>query len=82
MEIVHQSRSIKTSSRGNFFTEDNKKYITHLFFYKLIATQKPLYLFNLIHPKLSSLSHPNTYSVMKCRGNYFEDSFVSYVVRE
>ena len=33
-------------------------------FYKLITTQKPLYLFNLIPPKLNSLRHPNTYSVM------------------
>ena len=31
------------------------------YFYKLIKTQKPLYLFNLIPPKLNSLRHPNTY---------------------
>ena len=30
------------------------------YFYKLIKTQKPLYLFNLIPAKLNSLRHPNT----------------------
>ena len=47
--------------------------------YKLIKTQKPLYLFNLTPPKLR---HPNTYSVMRCRNDYFKNSFISYVVRE
>ena len=40
------------------------------YFYKLIKTQNPLYLFNLIPPKLNSLRHPNTYSVMRCRNDY------------
>ena len=40
------------------------------YFYKLIKTQKPFYLFNLITPKLNSLCHPNTYSVMKCKSDY------------
>ena len=52
------------------------------YFYKLIKTQKPLYLFNLILPQLNSLRHPNTYSVMRCRNDYFKNSFISYVVRE
>ena len=52
------------------------------YFYKLIKTQKPLYLFNLIYPKLNSLRHPNTYSVMRCRNSYFTNSFIPYVVRE
>ena len=52
------------------------------YFYKLIKTQKPLYLFSLIHPKLNSLRHPNTYSVMRCRNDYFKNSFIPYVVRE
>ena len=52
------------------------------YFYKLITTQKPLYLFHLIPPKLNSLRHPNTYSVMRCRNNYFKNSFIPYVVRE
>ena len=30
------------------------------YFYKLIKTQKPLYLFNVIPPKFNSLRHPNT----------------------
>ena len=51
-------------------------------FYKLITTQKPLYLFNLIPPKLDSLHHPNTYSVMRCRNDYFKSSFIFCVVRE
>ena len=46
-------------------------------FYKLIKTQKPLYLFNLIPPKLNSLRHPNTYSVMRCRNDYFKNSFIT-----
>ena len=52
------------------------------YFYKLIKTQKPLYLFNLIPPKLTSPRHPNTYSVMRCRNDYFKNSFIPYVVRE
>ena len=52
------------------------------YFYKLIKTQKLLYLFNLIPPKLNSLRHPNTYSVMRCRNDYFKNSFILYVVRE
>ena len=52
------------------------------YFYKLIKTQKPLYLFHLIPPKLNSLRHPNTYSVMRCRNDYFKNSFIPYVVRE
>ena len=52
------------------------------YFYKLITTQKPLYHFNLISPKLNSLRHLNTYSAMRCRDDYFENLFVSYVVRE
>ena len=52
------------------------------YFYKLIKTQKPLYLFSLILPKLNSLRHPITYSVMRCRNDYFKNSFIPYVVRE
>ena len=46
------------------------------YFYKLIKTQKPLYLFNLISPKLNSLHHPNTYSVMRCRNDCFKKFFI------
>ena len=53
------------------------------YFYKLIKTRKkPLYLFNLIPPKLNSLCHPNTYLVMRCRSDYFKNSFIPYAVRE
>ena len=52
------------------------------FFYKLIKTQKPLYLFNLRPPKPNSLRHPNTYSVMRRRNDYFKNSFIPYVVKE
>ena len=48
----------------------------------LIKTWKPLYLFNLIPPKLNSFCHCNTYSVMTCRTDYFKNSFIPYVVRE
>ena len=51
------------------------------YFYKLIKTQKPLYLFNLVPPKLNSLGHPNTYSVMRCRNDYFKNSLITYVGR-
>ena len=51
------------------------------FICKLIKTQKPLYLYNLISPKLNSLLHPNTYSVMRCRNDCFKNSFIHYVVR-
>ena len=52
------------------------------YFYKLNKTQKLLYLFNLIPPKLNSLRHPNTFSVMTCKNNYFKNSFIPHVVRE
>ena len=52
------------------------------YFYKLIKTQKLLYLFNLIPPKLNSLRNSNTYSVMRYRNHYFKNSFIPYVVRE
>ena len=52
------------------------------YFYKLIKTQNPLYLFNLIPPKLNSLRHPNTYSVMRCRKDYSKKFFIPYVVRK
>ena len=52
------------------------------YFYKLIKTQKPLHLFNLIPPNLNSLRHLNTYSVMRCRNNYFKNYFIPYVVRK
>ena len=52
------------------------------YFYTLIKTQNPLYLFNLIPPKLNSLLHPNIYSVMRCRNDHFKNSFIPYVVRE
>ena len=42
------------------------------YFYKLIKTQKSLYLFSLIPPKLHSLRHPNTYSVMRYRNDFFK----------
>ena len=45
------------------------------YFYKPIKTQKPLYLFTLITLKLNSLRHPNTYSVMRCRNEYFRNFF-------
>ena len=51
-------------------------------FYKLITTQKPLYLFNLILPKLNPLRQPNTNSVMRCRQDYLKNSFIPYVVGE
>ena len=51
-------------------------------FYKLMKTQKPLYLFNLIPPKLIRLCHPNAYSIMRCRNDYCKNSFIPYVVRE
>ena len=46
------------------------------YFYKLITTQKPLYLFNLIPSNLSSIRPPNTYSVMRCRNDYFKKKFI------
>ena len=33
-------------------------------------------------PKLNSLRHPDNYSVMRCRNDYFKNSFIPYVVRE
>ena len=52
------------------------------YFYKLIKTQKPLYLFNLILPKLNSLRHPHTYSVIRCRKHLFKNYIILYIVRE
>ena len=52
------------------------------YFHKLIKTQKPFHLSSLIPPKLNSLRHPNTYSVMRYRNYYFKSFFKPYVVRE
>ena len=52
------------------------------YFCKLIKTQKPLYLSNLIPPKLNSFRHPNTYSVMRCRNDYFILLFFFFLYRE
>ena len=50
----------------------SRRWLRHMcYFYKLSKTQKTLYLFNLIAPKLNSLHYPNTYSVMRCRNDYF-----------
>ena len=49
---------------------------------RIIKTQKLLYLFSLIPRKLNSLRHSNTYSVMRCRNNYFKNSSMPYVLRE
>ena len=48
--------------------------MTQKHFYKLIKTQKPLYLFNMIPAKLNSLRHPNTYSVIRCSNDLFKNS--------
>ena len=54
----------------------SRRWLRHMcYFYKLIKTQNSLYLFNLIPPRLSSLHHPNTYTVMRfmrCRNDYFK----------
>ena len=61
----------------------NQKMVkAYVLFLQIIKTQKPLHLFNLIPQKLNSLRHPNTYSVMRCRNDYFKNSFIPYVVRE
>ena len=52
------------------------------YFYKLIKTQKSLHLFKLMPPKLNSFRYPNTYSVKRCRNDYFKNSLIPYVVRE
>ena len=52
------------------------------YFYKLIKTQKPPNLFNLIPPKLNSFRHPSIYSAMRCRKDYLKNSFIPYVVRK
>ena len=41
------------------------------YFYKLITTQMPLYLFNQIPPKLNSLQHSNTNSVIELQKRLF-----------
>ena len=52
------------------------------YFYKLIKTQKLLFLVNLIASKLNSLYNSNTYSVIRCRSNYSKNYFIPYVMRE
>ena len=47
------------------------------YFYKLIKNQKPLYFFSLIPPKYNSIRHPNTYLIMRCKNDYFKNSFIS-----
>ena len=81
--------AIRGTSQGKLYQElgleslRSRRWLRRMsYFYKLIKTQKPLYLFNLIPPKLNALRHPNTYSVMRCRNDYFKNSFIPYVVRE
>ena len=58
----------------------NKRCLRRMcYFYKLITTQKPLYLFNLISTNLNSLCHLSAYSVMSCRNDYFKSSFITHV---
>ena len=52
------------------------------YFYKIVTTQRPLYLLNLITPKLNSFWHPNAYSVMRCRNDDFKNPVIPYVVRK
>ena len=52
------------------------------YFYKLIKTQKLLYLSSLITSKRNSLRHNNTYSVIRCRNDYLKHSFIPYVLKE
>ena len=60
-----------------------RRWLRHMcYFYKLIKTEKPLYLLNLIPPKLNSLRRPNTFSVLRCRKDYFKNSVIPYAVRE
>ena len=54
----------------------------YVLFLQTNKIQKPLYIFSLIPPKLDSLRHPNTYSVMRCRNDYLKNSFIPDVVRE
>ena len=75
--------AIRGTSREKLYEElgleslRSRRWLRHMcYFYKLIKTQKPLYLFNLISPKLNSLHHPNTYSVMRCRNDCFKNSFI------
>ena len=48
----------------------------------LIIKQKPALLLNLIPRKLNSLRHPNIYSVMRYRNDYFKNSFTPDVAKE
>ena len=54
----------------------------HVLFLQNNYPSKPAYLLNLILPKLNSLWDPDTYSAMRCRRDYFKNSFIPYVVRE
>ena len=83
------NRAIKGTSQEKLYQELNleslrsRRWLSRIcYFYKLIKTQKTLYLFNLIPPKLNSLCHPNAYSVIRCRNNYFKNSSIPHVMRE
>ena len=52
------------------------------YFCKLIKIQKLSYFLHLIPSKLNSLCHPNIYSAMRCKNDYFKNSFIPYVLRE
>ena len=83
------TRAIRGTSQEKLYQElgleslRSRRWLRRMcYFYKLFKTQKPLYLFNLIPPKLNSHCHPNTYSVMRCRNDYFKKFFIPYAVRE
>ena len=49
----------------------SRGWLRHMcYLYRLITTQKTSYLFNSIPPKLNSLRHCTTYTVMRCRNYY------------
>ena len=54
----------------------------HMVFLETNYNSKLFISFQFDTPKLNSLHHHNTYSVIKCRNDYFKKFFTSDVVRE
>ena len=63
-------------------TQEQKMIKAHMVFLETNYNSKPFISFQFGTPKLNSLYHHNTYSVMKCRNDYFKNFSTTDVVRE
>ena len=81
--------SIKGTSREKLYQELGLEYLQqrrrmrHIcFFYKVVSTKLPAYIYDFIPPLRQSQRHPNTFNSFSCRTEYFKNSFFPCVIGE